>query len=155
VFQRHIALLKLLHEAVLPSYAAASLNSPRVFAQAHLAARGAAQPTVTLGELARFALPIPPIAEQTLVAERLECMLSRLRTFAETCVKAASLCATLDRSMLAKAFRGDLVPQDPNDEPAGVMLARVRGANGATMNRTKPGPGTKSGDPRRPESANE
>jgi hypothetical protein len=33
---------------------------------------------------------------------------------------------SLDQSILAKAFRGELVPQDPNDEPASVLLARIR-----------------------------
>ena len=32
----------------------------------------------------------------------------------------------LDQSILAKAFRGELVPQDPNDEPAAVLLDRIR-----------------------------
>ena len=32
----------------------------------------------------------------------------------------------LDAAVLAKAFRGELVPQDPTDEPAGVLLERIR-----------------------------
>ena len=32
----------------------------------------------------------------------------------------------LDESILAKAFRGELVPQDPRDEPASELLARIR-----------------------------
>jgi type I restriction enzyme, S subunit len=32
----------------------------------------------------------------------------------------------LDRSILAKAFRGELVPQDPNDEPAAALVERIR-----------------------------
>lgn len=34
----------------------------------------------------------------------------------------------LDSTLLARAFRGELVPQDPSDEPADVMLARLRAA---------------------------
>ena len=40
--------------------------------------------------------------------------------------KASHLIDLLDQSLLAKAFRGELVPQDPNDEPAFVLLERVR-----------------------------
>jgi type I restriction enzyme S subunit len=36
----------------------------------------------------------------------------------------------LDQSILAKAFRGELVPQDPNDEPASVLLKRIRAERG-------------------------
>jgi type I restriction enzyme, S subunit len=38
----------------------------------------------------------------------------------------------LDRSILAKAFRGELVPQDPNDEPAAVLLERIRAERTST-----------------------
>ena len=39
--------------------------------------------------------------------------------------QAASV-STLDRAILAKAFRGELVPQDPSDEPASTLLQRLR-----------------------------
>ena len=39
-----------------------------------------------------------------------------------------SLLTQLDQSILAKAFRGKLVPQDPNDEPASDLLARIKAA---------------------------
>jgi type I restriction enzyme S subunit len=35
-------------------------------------------------------------------------------------------CDQLNQSILAKAFRGELVPQDPTDEPASVLLERIR-----------------------------
>jgi type I restriction enzyme S subunit len=37
----------------------------------------------------------------------------------------------LDQAILAKAFRGELVPQDPNDEPASVLLERIRASRAA------------------------
>ncbi|WP_245939974.1 hypothetical protein [Stenomitos frigidus] len=48
----------------------------------------------------------------------------------------------LDRSILAKAFRGELVEQDPNDEPASVLLERIRAdreQQQSTSNRRKRG----------------
>ncbi|MBV6368988.1 type I restriction endonuclease subunit S, partial [Pseudomonas aeruginosa] len=37
----------------------------------------------------------------------------------------------LTQSILAKAFRGELVPQDPKDEPASVLLERIRAQRAA------------------------
>jgi type I restriction enzyme, S subunit len=42
--------------------------------------------------------------------------------------RAAHLLERLDERLLAKAFRGELVPQDPADEPAETLLARIRAA---------------------------
>ena len=39
---------------------------------------------------------------------------------------AAKLLPKLDAAILARAFRGELVPQDPTDEPADQLLARIR-----------------------------
>lgn len=39
---------------------------------------------------------------------------------------------TLENAILAKAFRGELVPQDPNAEPASVLLERTRAEREAT-----------------------
>lgn len=43
----------------------------------------------------------------------------------------------LDSAILAKAFRGELVPQDPNDEPASVLLERIRAEREAAEPRSK------------------
>jgi type I restriction enzyme S subunit len=49
----------------------------------------------------------------------------------------------LTPSLLAKAFRGELVPQDPSDEPASVLLARLKGAPEAGAKKRK-GKGAKA-----------
>lgn len=118
VFQRHIALLKLLREVILPGYAEPLLNAPSVFAQAKLASRGAAQPTVTLGEMSRFVLPIPPLREQLAIATRVSALLARVDCLAGQRVGFSERCAGLERGVLAKAFRGELVPQEPSDGAA-------------------------------------
>ena len=54
---------------------------------------------------------------------------------------AARLLPKLDAAILARAFRGDLVPQDPNDEPASVLLARIKAERETAPKKT---PGQKS-----------
>ena len=44
-----------------------------------------------------------------------------------------------DHAILAKAFRGELVPQDPNDEPASVLWARIRAERAAAPAKVKRG----------------
>jgi type I restriction enzyme, S subunit len=53
------------------------------------------------------------------------------RLHAET-TSARKLVDHLDQAILAKAFRGELVPQDPNDEPASVLLGRIKAGRQAT-----------------------
>jgi len=45
--------------------------------------------------------------------------------------RARALLDRLEAAILARAFRGELVPQDPNDEPASVLLARIRQSRAA------------------------
>ena len=54
----------------------------------------------------------------------------------------------LDQSILAKAFRGELVPHDPADEPASVLLDRIRTARGGGSERRK---ATRARSPANPE----
>jgi type I restriction enzyme S subunit len=95
---------------------------------------GSTHTTIYFPEVVAFHVCIPPVAEQFEVVRqikacfgtvaRLELMLGGMRDKTEV----------LERTMLAAAFRGELVPQDPNDEPASVLLERIR------AERESPGP---------------
>ena len=76
-------------------------------------------------QVEEFALPLPPLAEQEEIVGRIERHLAVLDAVASAAQMSHQL-AEMDRAILAKAFRGELVPQDPNDEPADVMLARLK-----------------------------
>uniref|UniRef100_A0ACD5GZT9 Restriction endonuclease subunit S n=1 Tax=Desertifilum tharense IPPAS B-1220 TaxID=1781255 RepID=A0ACD5GZT9_9CYAN len=61
VFQRHIAHLKPDHQKINSTFLATQMNSNFVYSQAKKAARGAAQPTVNLGEIREFKIILPPL----------------------------------------------------------------------------------------------
>ena len=76
-------------------------------------------------------IALPHIDEQAEIVRRVE----QLFAFADQLeAKVATAQARIDRltqSILAKAFRGELVPQDPNDEPASLLLERIQAQRAA------------------------
>ncbi len=81
--------------------------------------------TLNLTTLKSFPVPAPPLVEQRkVVAEFQSIRRSEDRLRAEIS-RAESRSAALRRSILADAFSGRLVPQDPDDEPASVLLERI------------------------------
>lgn len=75
-----------------------------------------------------FALPVAPAAEQSVICRRVTAALLELESLATLRANACDQTNELERALLATAFRGDLVPQDPSDEPASVLLARLKAA---------------------------
>ena len=93
--------------------------------------RTAGQSGVNKAFLEKYPLFIPPLDEQTEIVRRVE----QLFAFADQLeVKVASAKSRIDhltQSILAKAFRGELVSQDPDDEPASVLLERIKAQRAA------------------------
>ncbi|MBL8483846.1 MAG: hypothetical protein JNJ60_16745 [Rhodocyclaceae bacterium] len=88
-------------------------------------AKEVARKTLNLSDLARIPIALPGSAEQSLIVEKVGAYL-RLAKKIESIVKVArGTSQRLAPITLAKAFRGELVPQDPNDEPASALLARI------------------------------
>ena len=71
-------------------------------------------------------IPLPPVAEQYKIVQAVNQQFSATQSLAAMADESAKNVQLLDQSILAKAFRGELVPQDPNDEPASVLLERIR-----------------------------
>lgn len=77
-------------------------------------------------QLSAVAVPLPTIEEQVEIVQRIEIAYSWLDKIATEYARAEHLLPQLDQAILTKAFRGELVPQNPNDEPASVLLERIR-----------------------------
>lgn len=81
--------------------------------------------TIYMPALMRFAICVPPLAEQLRIVDWIERMLEGAEGLSDAVPSRARL-EQLESALLSKAFRGELVPQDPNDEPASVLLERIR-----------------------------
>ncbi len=95
-----------------------------------LHARGATIKTITKEEFQSFVLPLPPLAEQKRIVAKIEELLPKVEEYgkAQDALDKLNkeLPEKLKKSILQEAIEGRLVPQDPNDEPASVLLDKIR-----------------------------
>jgi type I restriction enzyme S subunit len=81
---------------------------------------------INSSQLQALPLLLPEVAEQNEIVRRVERAFAWIDRLAAEATNARRLVDHLDRAVLAKAFRGELVPQDPSDEPANLLLERIR-----------------------------
>ncbi len=81
---------------------------------------------VNQNSIEAYVVSIPPLAEQTRIVAEVERRLTNLDNLAATIDRRLAHCKHLRQSILKRAFEGKLVPQDPNDEPASALLARIQ-----------------------------
>ncbi|WP_437736408.1 hypothetical protein [Sorangium sp. So ce1335] len=81
---------------------------------------------LTSERLRPLPFPLAPLQEQSVISGRARYALERSIRIQRTIEQAVQSLKLQEQCLLAKAFRGELVPQDPNDEPASVLLERLR-----------------------------
>lgn len=106
------------------------------------AAYGGAQPNISPKWLSDQLIPWPSSEQRHSIRKRIESAFAKIDRLAKEAKRALELVGRLDEAILAKAFRGELVPQDENDEPAKRLLARIR-AERAAAPKGKRGRGAK------------
>jgi type I restriction enzyme, S subunit len=77
-------------------------------------------------------VPLPPIAEALEIMRLIGVAFARADRLEAEAARARALLDRLGAAILARAFRGELVPQDPADEPATALLNRIRETRAAT-----------------------
>ena len=70
-------------------------------------------------------MPVPPLPEQQEIVRRVEGLFALAVQLEVRLAKARGQVDQLTPSLLARAFAGQLVPQDPDDEPASKLLERL------------------------------
>ena len=132
----------------LPQFLAYSLASPACYEILKEAVHGATRPRISLTHLKQFQIDLPPLDEQTEIVRRIESAFGWLDRMAADHAAATRLLAKLDAAILAKAFRGELVPQDPNDEPADKLLERIKAERSAAPKVKRGGQAQKTRSPK-------
>ncbi len=110
--------------------------------------KGVAQSGINLSDRREFPVPIPSATEQAEIVRRIGQNFRMVETVVKETKLAMSRLGRLDQSILDKAFEGELVPQDPADEPASALLERIKTAraDAPTRRRGRNGKSARSSD---------
>ncbi len=113
-------------EGLNPHFGARYINSD--FAKSFIRDTqvGVAQQHFNVGAMSKLPAPVAPAPEQVEIVRRIDHAFAEIDRLTAEAASARHLLDRLDQAMLAKAFRGQLVPQDPADEPASALLDRIK-----------------------------
>ena len=125
-----VILRTLSNEETLADYIMMWLDSPLFFSEIRKYDNGTAQPNLAAKSLEQFFVPIPPLGEQRHIVEKINEVTSAVSAYDVAYQRNETLNSTfpefLKKSILQEAVQGKLIPQDPSDEPAEVLLERIR-----------------------------
>jgi type I restriction enzyme, S subunit len=114
-------------KALFPKFFCLLLNgSPFVMSQISDLCKGSTRAFLNQEILSSIIFPLAPLAEQRLIVDEVERCQSQIDKLEDDLSYDLARADRLRQSILKRAFEGKLVPQDPNDEPASVLLERIR-----------------------------
>jgi type I restriction enzyme, S subunit len=123
---QHVALIRLVN-ITLASYAHLFLTSDTGGrGQLNKEAYGAGKPGLNLQQVAAVSIPLPCIDELSKLIGIVEFQLQSISDTMTNIQQSLTQAAAQRKNILKSAFSGQLVPQDPNDEPASLLLERIR-----------------------------
>jgi type I restriction enzyme S subunit len=102
------------------------LLSPDILEYVVARQAGVKMPRLRTKDLMQMPVPLPPLPEQHRIVARIRALFAQADAIEAAVKVARGRVEKIDQAILARAFRGELVPQDPTDEPASAMLERIR-----------------------------
>jgi type I restriction enzyme, S subunit len=102
------------------------------YEETRAAGSGGQQPALNSSRVAALRVPLPPLEEQHALIALIEKRLSRAAGLEQAVQHARQRASLLRNAVLARAFSGELAPQDPDDEPAQALLEQIMADRSAT-----------------------
>ncbi len=121
----HVAVIKCV-PSIERFYLQHALNSPDCYEQSQKFTHGVGNQDLGLTRMVKITIPLAPLKEQKLIIQRINQYMDTIKKLAKLIDNVQEQSESINQSILAKAFRGELVLQDPNDEPASILLERIR-----------------------------
>jgi type I restriction enzyme, S subunit len=148
VHQNHLIRIRL-GDGLVPEFVEAYWNSPvgQRKVQA-VASSTSGLYTLSVRKIERLLVPVPPIDEQHRIVQEVDRRLSIADDIEVTIYTNLKRAERMRQSILRKAFAGQLVPQDPSDEPASKLLERIRAARNASASVNKSEPKARRSTPK-------
>ena len=131
VADSHVTVLRMFKTFVIPEYVFLWISSPAVQLYIEAKSEGTTkQKELYVNTVKNHMIPLPPLNEQRKILDKYNTFNLFLTEYNEYEIKNTELETNfpklLKKSLLQYAIQGKLVPQDPNDEPASVLLERIR-----------------------------
>lgn len=127
---QHVAIIRPT-EQLRPGFLLAFLRTPLIQNWVWTANYGVTRQALTKSMIEGIEVPLPDLDEQDRICSVLSANFARAGRMEAEAARARALIDRLEAAILSRAFRGELVPQDPDDEPASVLLDRIRAQRAA------------------------
>lgn len=128
---QHVSIIRTIPQKLDAGFVQYFLSSPAIQNWIWNENYGVTRQALTKGMIEQISIPDISLDQQREIVRRIEIAFTKIDRLAAEAAKALKLLGHLDQRILAKAFSGELVPQDPNDEPAEVLLARIKAERAA------------------------
>lgn len=120
-----LALLRPNVEIVIPEYLLNIINSPICKVQFNENLTGIGVPNLHLRDIKDVKIKVPSISEQEIISDKIEMLLANEGMVTKNCLKQIEVIDTMKKSILAKAFRGELGTNNPTEDSALNLLKEV------------------------------
>ena len=121
-----LAILRPFKKYINSKYLLHIINSNTIKNQFNKGLKGIGVPNLHLEQIRKVIFPLPPLSEQRRIVEKIEELLALVDDLETNKTDLQSYIKQAKSKVLEMAVRGELVPQDSNDEPASVLLERIK-----------------------------